>query len=331
MKELISVIVPVYNVEDYLGKCIDSIINQTYYNLEIILIDDGSTDKSGIICDNYKKIDKRIKVVHQENAGLSNARNTGLDLANGSLISFVDSDDYLELSMLEELKHTMDITKSDISVCDFNRIIDGDKKNKNKQTNEIIILKNKDKYIYLQNEYNSIYPNAWNKLYKKELFDNIRYPDGKLFEDTYIICDLLSKAKVVSYLSKPLYNYVYRKESIMNNYSYNHLDQVIAHDKKILFYNKHRYYDLANQAKNKKMYIIIEKIVKMYYKGFEDKRIINELFNELQYTNNTIKWNEASKIVKRYKLFGNGYIRFRLIEYYIWFGLKNMVTKYTSF
>ena len=121
MKEekLISVIIPVYNVEKYLRRCIDSVINQTYKNLEIIIVDDGSTDNSSNICDEYTNKDSRVKVVHKENGGLSSARNVGIELAKGDLIAFVDSDDYIELEMYEKLKENMDKYDSDIAICQY--------------------------------------------------------------------------------------------------------------------------------------------------------------------------------------------------------------------
>ena len=328
---LISVIVPIYNVEDYLTRCLNSIINQTYHNLEIILVDDGSTDNSGLICDEYQKYDKRIKVIHQENGGLSFARNIGLDNALGDLISFVDGDDFIELTMLEELKKCMDITNSDISVCDFYNVYGSNKIRNTNNREEILILKNKDKFNALQSEYKSIYPSAWNKLYKKELFDNIRYPNGKIYEDSFIICDLLNKAKIVSYITKPLYNYVYRKDSISNNCSSNHLDQINSFNKRIKFYNIHNYYDLALSERNRKMSTIINRIIMLNLNGFKDKNIINTFYNELNITNQYIKWNDASKHVKRFKIFKKNYVRFRMIEYYFWNLYKDTIRKYTFF
>lgn len=303
-QELISVIVPVYNVENYLNKCIDSIINQTYSNLEIILIDDGSTDNSGIICDNYKKIDKRIIVVHKNNGGLSSARNIGLDISRGELISFVDSDDYLEQNMLESLKNNMDKYNSNISICDFYYI-----KNDIKRKSDVVFNKTefvssgKDKYKNIQNEYGSIASYAWNKLFKKEIFDDIRYPDGKIYEDSYILCETLDKAKIISYISKPLYNYVYRENSIVNSFGINQFDKIDSYNVRIDFFNKKMYYDLALEEKNRKMNSLIINLSKMKKFRIKDKEIYKKYYKELVTINKEVKWKDSTKYNKFYKVF----------------------------
>ena len=188
-KELVSIIVPIYNVEKYLIKCIESILNQTYKNLEIILVDDGSTDSCNKICDRYKKIDKRVVVIHKKNGGLSSARNIGIKKAKGKLISFVDSDDYIKPNMIEELKNNMYFYNSDISVCDYYYIIDGKRQiSDNNNLKRNCITKYKNKFIYKPNSA------VWNKLYKKNLFEQIKFPEGKIYEDDYILYELLDKA-----------------------------------------------------------------------------------------------------------------------------------------
>ncbi len=172
--ELISVIVPIYNVDNYLEKCIDSIINQSYKNLEIILIDDGSTDDCGIICDKYKKNDERIIVIHKKNEGLSSARNKGLDIAKGNLISFIDGDDYIEHNMLATLKKNMEKYESDISICCCNHIKNNKKYNRFCNTSiKEFVSEGKCKYLNMYNEYSPLSNCVWNKLYKKEIFNYI--------------------------------------------------------------------------------------------------------------------------------------------------------------
>ena len=321
MEELISVIVPIYNVYDYLEKCINSIIHQTYSNLEIILIDDGSDDGCSLICDEYKKLDNRIKVIHKKNEGLSSARNTGLDIATGSLINFVDSDDYLELNMLEELKNNMDKYHSDISICDFYYIKNNRRREHNYLDREFIV-DGKNKFVYLENEYGLLTIYAWNKLYKRELFNSIRYPKGKIYEDSYIICDLLDKAKAVSYLIKPLYNYVYRKNSIVNTFSLNHFDKITSSNRKITFYNKKEYYDLEKKELNKKHNIITYNLAKMKTYGIDNKDTWNHYYNELVATSNSIKWKDSNKYTKRFKVLGKNYITFKSLEYYIYYKMN---------
>ena len=233
-KELISVIVPIYNIQNYLKRCVDSIINQTYKNIEIILVDDGSTDNSSIICDGYQALDNRITVIHKTNGGLSSARNAGLDFAKGDLISFVDGDDYLEPTFLKELKANMDLYKSDVAICNLSKILNK-KKTAMKYSVDSFFVTGDNKYQNIFNEYKLLTVVAWNKLYRKKLFDNIRYPEGKIFEDSFIICDLLEKSNKVSYILKPLYNYVSRENSLINTFTINHFDEVEATNRRIFF------------------------------------------------------------------------------------------------
>ena len=323
MHDLISIIVPIYNMEKYLVKCIDSIINQTYKNLEIILVDDGSTDKSSIICDEYKKIDSRIKVIHKSNGGLSSARNAGLDIAMGSLIGFVDSDDYIEETMYEKMKNNMDYYKSDISVCNFYYVKNGKKEisMKNLSSN---IAEGKTKFDNLYNEYVSYGVYAWNKLYKKELFDNIRYPNGKIFEDTYIICDLLEKARRVSYLIEPLYNYVFRDGSICHSFTINHFDIINSFNNNINFFNKKKYYNLVLKVKNKKTTFLVIYLIRMNLLNIDNGKIYDKYYDDLLNTVKYIKWNEATMQVKLFKLFKNIYIKWSCIERKIYYSLKKV-------
>ncbi len=326
--KLISVIVPIYNVESYLEKCINSIVNQTYTNLEIILIDDGSTDNSGIICDKYKKQDKRIIVIHQNNKGLSSARNKGLDIAKGELITFVDGDDYIELTMIEELNNNMNKYNSDIAMCDFNYCKnDNIINNKYEGKKESCVTDDKEKYCIIQNELGSIIVYAWNKLYKKEIFDGIRYPEGKIYEDSFVLCDVLNKAKSISYLLKPLYNYVYRSDSIVNTFTINHFDKINSFNRKIEFFNNKEYFDLALEEKNRKMNILIVNLSKMKRYGIKNKEVWNKYYKELLNTNKEVKWKGSTKYNKFYKVFKKPSIS--AIAYMSIF--KDFVRKFTIF
>ena len=216
-KELISIIVPVYKVEKYIHKCIDSIINQTYSNLEIILVDDGSPDNCAKICDEYALKDERINVIHQKNMGLSEARNRGIQISKGKYIGFVDSDDYIEPTMFQDLYNALIDNNADISICNFYIINNKEKvlKNNFKSINytkiealkEILLDKNIQSY-------------AWNKLYKRELFKNIKYPIGKKYEDIGTTFYLFEKSNKISYIENPEYNYLNREDSIVFNYNY---------------------------------------------------------------------------------------------------------------
>ena len=214
MKNLISVVIPVYNVEKYLNKCVDSVLQQTYSEIEIILVDDGSTDKSGKICDNYIKKDSRIKVIHKENGGLSSARNAGIENAIGEFICFIDSDDFIELEMLEKLVKSMLDYNADMAICNRNHLFENGKKYvKFDMLNQIKEMNNLEALFELNNfKYFDI--SACGRLYKKSLFSNIKFPVGKLCEDYYVMYRIIEMCNKILYISQPLYNYFQRKGSI---------------------------------------------------------------------------------------------------------------------
>ena len=214
-KPLISIIIPVYKVEKYLEKCIKSVLSQTYKNLQIILVDDGSPDNCGNICDDYARVDNRIEVIHKANGGLSDARNVGLKAARGEYIGFVDSDDYVSNEMFENLYNTLISNDVDVSICNFYIVID----NKN-------IIKNADNGVKIYNKLEilkeilldkKIQSYAWNKLYKRELFEDIEYPIGKKYEDIGTTFYILEKCNKIVVSGSPEYYYLTRGDSIVNN------------------------------------------------------------------------------------------------------------------
>lgn len=212
-KALISVIIPIYNVEQYLPKCIESVLLQTYSNLEIILVDDGSPDACPQICDEYAKIDSRIKVVHKQNGGLSDARDAGLDIATGSYISFVDSDDWVEKDMIAIMYKAIQDFNVQIAICSYAR-------NSDKQTDCYITHRPKLFSWYEALEYllqGELENFAWNKLYARGLFDSIRFPVGKNYEDIAIMYRIIEKADNIVLLPDILYHYVYRKDGIVSH------------------------------------------------------------------------------------------------------------------
>lgn len=216
MNPKISIIIPVYNVEQYLPRCIDSILAQTFTNFELILIDDGSTDSSGKICDKYSEKDSRVKVIHKENGGLSSARNVGLGNAAGKYISFIDSDDYVSSDYLEYL-HSL-IKKYDADVVSANYILTYSNKVNfiSRKKEQLIIGKEKILFFYLKqdkmNKKND-FP-VWIKLYKKELFDGIQFPSGKLYEDNITNFKIFQKCERYAKSSKIVYAYFQRRKSI---------------------------------------------------------------------------------------------------------------------
>ncbi len=217
---LISVIIPIYKVEDYLRECVDSVLNQTYQNLEVILVDDGSPDRCGVICDEYAAKDTRITVIHKENGGLSDARNAGLDIAKGEYISFVDSDDFVHPQFIETLYTALTENNADVSFCDFLRFRDGEKIVINPTTDDkkTVVLSSEEMVNTLYNS-DWVPKNivVWNKLYKRTIFTSLRFPKGLNHEDEYIFLDVYTNIKKVVFVDSALLFYRTRDESIMGN------------------------------------------------------------------------------------------------------------------
>lgn len=226
-----SVIVPVYNVAPYLGECVDSILAQTHRDLDVILVDDGSRDESGALCDRYAAADARVRVVHQPNAGLSAARNAGLGLARGSHIAFVDGDDAVSPAFIEGLLG-MD---ADVAQCAFCASATS------LQSMPTITeaLTPHDALERLQVDNAGTYTVVWNKLYRRCLFEGLRFPEGKQHEDEFITYRLLWAARSICVTSSPLYFYRQRPGSIMGmGITYKSLDAVEALEERALFYRE---------------------------------------------------------------------------------------------
>lgn len=225
----ISIIVPVYNVEKYLSKCLESIINQTYNNLEIILVNDNSTDRSGEICDNYKLLDNRIRVIHnQKNEGISVVRNIGLEAASGEFIGFVDSDDWIEQEMFEKLVYIIESEKADIVQCGYKHIYENGGIKRTFANSHKVFNNNEDilEAYFLKGIINSV---LWNKIYRKELFKDIKMVNGRCHEDTMAITELLLIAQRVIIIEDELYNYLKRSESIMTyDFTAKKMDKIFA-------------------------------------------------------------------------------------------------------
>ena len=299
--DLISIIIPVYKVEKYLENCIESVLKQTYTNLQIILVDDGSPDNCGKICDEYAKKDPRIEVIHKVNGGLSDARNVGIAKAKGKYIGFVDSDDYIKEDMYEILINLIKEYDADVSICNLYDVIDGKEYIKNNENGiqeysrleilkEVLLDKNIQSY-------------AWNKLYKKELFDEIKYPIGKKYEDIGTTFYVFEKCNKIVVTSEPEYYYLKRSDSLVNNVTestvLDYTDIIIQRylytQKNIEKLRKYNNYYLAKtlitahndiellgsisekmQEKYKELYNLVYNIMK------NDREDIEELFNAEQ-------------------------------------------------
>ena len=217
MQDLISVIVPVYKVEKYLKRCVDSILAQTYPCLEVILVDDGSPDGCPAICDEYAREDRRVRVIHKENGGLSDARNAGIDAAKGNFLGFIDSDDYVHPRFYELLLQALKEEGADIAGCDVKKIYEtGTVEEEEKEAVRSEIYSGReatanlyDAQLYLKSVV------IWNKLYKKELFKDVRFPKGKLHEDEFTSYRLLYQSKSVVYIDRAYYFYFQREDGIM--------------------------------------------------------------------------------------------------------------------
>ena len=255
---LISIIVPIYRVEKYISKCLDSILSQTYKNLEIILVNDGSDDDSISIAKYYAKKDNRIVIIEEDNKGLSCARNNGINSSNGEYITFVDSDDYIEKDYIEKLYNGIKKYKVDIAIGGHNTIYSNGKIKEKYSNNEYVIDSKEalEKLLYVDD----IDSFAWSKLYKKSLFDEIKFPRCRLFEDiatTYKLIDSVDKVCVVSY---PIYNYVIREGSITTDEFSNKKMDLIVSAIEMTHYLKNKYKDLAKACDAYLMYAHLETI-----------------------------------------------------------------------
>ena len=217
MEKLVSVIVAVYNIEEYLPRCVDSILAQTYRNLEIILVDDGSKDQSGNICDSYAEKDRRIKVIHKKNGGLSDARNAGMNAATGEYIGFVDGDDWIEPDMYRAMYFACEKEKAQAAVCRYKQItksgiIDGS------AGNSVSLSRDEALEIYVcGDERYLIYNSVWSKLFARDLVEDMRFPVGKNSEDIMFTTRAFCRMERLVYLDEAYYNYVLDREgSIMN-------------------------------------------------------------------------------------------------------------------
>ncbi|MBR5118992.1 MAG: glycosyltransferase family 2 protein [Muribaculaceae bacterium] len=229
---MVSVIIPIYNVQDYLARCVDSVLAQTYTDLEIILVDDGSHDTSGDICDEYDIKYRNIRVIHKTNGGLSDARNAGLDVAQGQYVTFIDGDDYVHPNFVEALLNTINTTGAQIAVCTWQELKDGDtprKVNVEKARCKIYSQEEAINTVFYQGELNN---SACSRLFETQLFKDLRFPEGALYEDLAIIYPLLRKVEKVALLKAPMYYYMHRAGSIITTMSLRRT-QVLDHLEKL--------------------------------------------------------------------------------------------------
>lgn len=216
MQKKVSIIVPIYNVEQYVVTCVESLVGQSYRNIEIILVDDGSPDNCPVLCDEYAAKDSRIKVIHKENGGLSDARNAGLAISSGELLFFVDSDDYINKYCIEILVEEMEISGADIVECHSNNFVDGD----DPSWETKCIVRNRkmlapNEWLTETNLGTFISCAVWNKLYKAEVYSDIQFPVGRVFEDEATTYKVVSRANKICRIDSQLYFYRQRAGSTM--------------------------------------------------------------------------------------------------------------------
>ena len=286
-KELISVIVPVYNVEEILPYSLQSIINQKFDNLEIIVINDGSTDGSQKICDEYAKKDRRIKVINQKNQGLSVARNVGIEEAKGEYIGFIDSDDIISNEFFEYLYTLIIDTKSDIAECGFSKIQEKDAiegKYEFDDNEKYIITDSLGALHRLHNE--DVHTTVksvvvWNKLYKKSLFNDIRFPKGKRYEDDFTTYKIFMKINKMISTERILYNYVQREKSIMHQkFSIKRLDALEVFDNYTEAFKNHENQYLFDKCVIRQLRVITTILRELYDSDYEDKTEIENILKK---------------------------------------------------
>lgn len=321
----VSIIVPVYNVSQYLEKCIDSILEQSYSNLEVILVDDGSTDISKEIVDSYYRMHSEIIVaVHQENGGLSAARNKGLDIATGDYISFIDSDDYVEKNMISEMVCILNHTLADIAVCGrIDEYEDG--RSQERFVDDNLVIMNGEECIRRILTWNKVDIAACDKLYVAKLWKNVRFPKGRNNEDICTIPQIIYKANKIVHVASPFYHYCHRKNSItttINKKKVNDFNRAIEDirkfveyaypmiDNELIYYLNHQYLSLlmmmqaindrGEEYKNAKKYLRENwynpfSLKKMTKKELLVKRLIDLNLYSIIYN---IKSRHQSKIKK---------------------------------
>lgn len=280
-EEKISIIVPVYNVEAYLERCVESILKQTYTNLEILLVNDGSTDKSGELCDKLALRDHRIRVIHKENGGLSDARNRGIDEASSNLIGFIDSDDYIDEDMYETLYRQMVASKADLSMCGhydvYHQIPE-------KQVAEIKTWElMPEEAIKMVMEAKILSVTAVNKLYKKALFEQLRFRIGKIAEDAFIMVDLIHQCSKIVATNEKKYYYVHRENSITTQkFSLKFLNVIEAYEQnaKMISENYPDLYDVAIMRLNWAYFYVLDRL--LVDNDFKDKVLEDRLISYLK-------------------------------------------------
>jgi glycosyltransferase involved in cell wall biosynthesis len=280
MSPEISIIVPIYKVEPYLKRCVDSILGQTFSNFELILVDDGSPDNCGKICDEYLQKDSRVKVIHKVNGGLSSARNAGLDLANGKYVGFVDSDDYIHQKMFQVLHENAEKYTANVVICDFLKVYETECfYTEDFSYSNILQFTNIQALNELYTNNNIKFVVVWNKLYDRTLFKDVRFPDGKSDEDEFIAHRTLYNTNKVIYVQGSLYYYLQRNNSIVGSpFNIRRLDKVYALEDRFKFFRTVKQLKLKNKAEKD----YVDSFFWNYYKAKKELTNVDEDLKKLE-------------------------------------------------
>lgn len=295
METAISVIVPIYRVEKYLPACIDSILNQTFTDFELILVDDGSPDRCPEICDETAKRDARVRVIHQANAGLSAARNAGIEAARGAWLSFVDSDDYIAPHFCEKLYQTAQRTNADCVMCSVQNVDESGKlidsalmrmADEVKTGREVLRKIGRDDV--------TPYLTAWNKLYRRKLFNTLRYPAGRQNEDVFVFAELFCQVQRAACVAEPLYFYRKRIDSIMNSaVTLRNLDEMWAYVNCFEHLQQDDEESILKETEKR----VFAKLTGVYYRVTEEDRYSNKMKQAKK-----AQWNIAMRLMKQGQL-----------------------------
>lgn len=293
MEPLISIVVPVYQVEAYLGRCMKSLLAQSYENLEIILVDDGSPDKCPAICDAYAQRDRRVRVIHQDNAGLSGARNAGIEAAQGDYLAFVDSDDYVSKDFIRTLYELLQETGCAISQCRFAYVKGEPLKSAKNRDYRIYRGESLMRQLYGPEEEATCFVVAWNKLYRRELFEKIRYPQGRIHEDEATTYRLFHEGKKLVFTERALYGYYTENAgSITAVFSRKRLQWLTAQEERILFFEENGYAGLLPSAYRK----LCDACITFYLRGTKETEERELLQKELMHRLKTYRGQGAAWI-----------------------------------
>ena len=295
METAISVIVPIYRVEKYLPACIDSILNQTCTDFELILVDDGSPDRCPEICDETAKRDARVRVIHQANAGLSAARNAGIEIAHGEWLGFVDSDDYIAPQFYEKLYQTAQRTDADCVMCSVQNVDESGK------SIDSALMRVADEVKTGQEVLQKIgrddvtpYLTAWNKLYRRKLFNTLRYPSGRQNEDVFVFAELFCQVQRAACVAEPLYFYRKRIDSIMNSaVTLRNLDEMWAYVNCFEHLQQDDEESILKETEKR----VFAKLTGVYYRVTEEDRYSNKMKQAKK-----AQWNIAMRLMKQGRL-----------------------------